>query len=128
MRLKDMVRKKPITIDGDSTVHDVIKLMAVENIGFLVVMEGGKMVGVLSERDVIRALAVGKGLDAKVGTLCKRDIIALHEDATLEEAAKTMDQHKIRHVVVVNSDKELVGVISVRDILAELYSPEPSED
>ncbi|HID05439.1 MAG TPA: CBS domain-containing protein [Candidatus Caldiarchaeum subterraneum] len=128
MRLRELVRKKPITIESGGTVYDVIKVMAVEDIGFIVVTEAGRMVGVLSERDVIKAIADGKDLNIPVGRVCKRDIITLRADATLEEAAAAMGKHRIRHVVVVDDENNLVGVVSVRDILAELYSAGPAED
>ena len=128
MRLGQLVRKRPITIESSGTIYDVIKIMANEDIGFLVVTEGGRMIGVLSERDVIKALAEGRDLNMQVGGFCKRDIITLREDATLEEAGEAMGKHRIRHIVVVNSKNELVGVVSVRDLLEELYSAGPAED
>jgi CBS domain-containing protein len=122
LRLKELVRRKPITISGEATIHDVVKIMAEQNIGFLVVVENGRMVGVLSERDVVRSLAERGNLSVKVSDICKRDIITLQEDATLEEAAEKMGKHGIRHVVVVNKSGELIGVVSVRDLIQELYA------
>jgi CBS domain-containing protein len=122
LRLKELVRRKPITISGEATIHDVVKIMAEQNIGFLVVVENGRMVGVLSERDVVRSLAERGNLSVKVSDICKRDIITLQEDATLEEAAEKMGKHGIRHVVDVNKSGELIGVVSVRDLIQELYA------
>jgi CBS domain-containing protein len=122
LRLKELVRRKPITISGEATIHDVVKIMAEQNIGFLVVVENGRMVGVLSEKDVVRSLAERGNLSVKVSDICKRDIITLQEDATLEEAAEKMGKHGIRHIVVVNKSGELVGVVSVRDLIQELYA------
>jgi CBS domain-containing protein len=122
LRLNELVRRKPITISGEATIHDVVKIMAEQNIGFLVVVENGRMVGVLSERDVVRSLAERGNLSVKVSDICKRDIITLQEDATLEEAAEKMGKHGIRHVVVVNKSGELIGVVSVRDLIQELYA------
>jgi MHS family proline/betaine transporter-like MFS transporter len=122
LRLNELVRRKPITISGEATIHDVVKIMAEQNIGFLVVVENGRMVGVLSERDVVRSLAERGNLSVKVSDICKRDIIMLQADATLEEAAEKMGKHGIRHIVVVNKSGELVGVVSVRDLIQELYA------
>jgi MHS family proline/betaine transporter-like MFS transporter len=122
LRLNELVRRKPITISGEATIHDVVKIMAEQNIGFLVVVENGRMVGVLSERDVVRSLAERGNLSVKVSDICKRDIITLQEDATLEEAAEKMGKHGIRHIVVVNKSGELIGVVSVRDLIQELYA------
>jgi CBS domain-containing protein len=122
LRLNELVRRKPITISGEATIHDVVKIMAEQNIGFLVVVENGRMVGVLSERDVVRSLAERGNLSVKVSDICKRDIITLQADATLEEAAEKMGKHGIRHIVVVNKSGEFVGVVSVRDLIQELYA------
>jgi MFS transporter, MHS family, proline/betaine transporter len=122
LRLNELVRRKPITISGEATIHDVVKIMAEQNIGFLVVVENGRMVGVLSERDVVRSLAERGNLSVKVSDICKRDIIMLQADATLEEAAEKMGKHGIRHIVVVNKSGELIGVVSVRDLIQELYA------
>jgi CBS domain-containing protein len=122
LRLNELVRRKPITISGEATIHDVVKIMAEQNIGSLVVVENGRMVGVLSERDVVRSLAERGNLSVKVSDICKRDIITLQADATLEEAAEKMGKHGIRHIVVVNKSGELIGVVSVRDLIQELYA------
>jgi MHS family proline/betaine transporter-like MFS transporter len=122
LRLNELVRRKPITISGEATIYDVVKIMAEQNIGFLVVVENGRMIGVLSERDVVRSLAERGNLSVKVSDICKRDIIMLQEDATLEEAAEKMGKHGIRHIVVVNKSGELIGVVSVRDLIQELYA------
>ncbi|GBC70071.1 Hypoxic response protein 1 [archaeon HR01] len=126
--LRQLVKRSVISIDTDLTVHDVIKRMAEEDIGFLVVAEKGQVVGVLSERDVIKSLAEERNLDKKVGDLCRRDIIKLRDSNTVEEAGQVMGKHRIRHVVVVDEMDNLVGVVSARDILEELYSAEPSTD
>ncbi|MEM2095051.1 MAG: CBS domain-containing protein [Candidatus Caldarchaeum sp.] len=128
MKIKELIRKRPITVNGDATLHDVIKLMAEQNIGFLVVVEGNDIVGVFSERDVIRSLAEEKNLDKKVKEITRTDIIKLRSDKTIEDAAQVMGKHRIRHIVVVDERDKLVGVVSVRDILQELYSAGPATD
>ncbi|MEM1943206.1 MAG: CBS domain-containing protein [Candidatus Caldarchaeum sp.] len=128
MKIKELIRRRPITVSGDATLHDVIKLMAEQNIGFLVVVEGNDIVGVFSERDVIRSLAEEKNLDKKVKEITRTDIIKLRSDKTIEDAAQVMGKHRIRHIVVVDENDKLEGVVSVRDILQELYSAGPATD
>lgn len=128
LKLRDLIRRKPITVGSDATIHDIIKIMARENIGFLIVKEGEEVVGVLSERDVIRVLAEEGDLRKRVGDFCRRDIIKLREDSTLEEAAQVMGKHRIRHIVVEDGRGELVGVVSVRDLLEELFGPGTKTD
>lgn len=128
LKIKELIRRRPITVNSDATLHDVIKLMAEQNIGFLVVVEGSDIVGVFSERDVIRSLAEEKNLDKKVKDITRTDIIKLRSDRTIEEAAQVMGKHRIRHIVVVDEKDKLAGVVSVRDILQELYSAGPATD
>jgi CBS domain-containing protein len=128
LRLKDLIKRRPITVSSDATIHDVIKIMARENIGFLVVREGEQVVGVLSERDVIKALAEEGDVGKRVAEFCKRDVIKLRADSTLEEAAQTMGKHRIRHIVVEDERGELIGVVSVRDLLEELFGPGTKTD
>ena len=128
LRLRDLIKRRPITVTSDATVHDIIKIMAQENIGFLIVREEGQVVGVLSERDVIKALAEEEDLRKRVGEFCKRDVIKLRADSTLEEAAQTMGRHRIRHIVVEDERGELIGVVSVRDLLEELFGPGTKTD
>jgi len=97
LRLRDLIKRRPITVSDDATIHDIIKIMAREDIGFLIVMEGEHVVGVLSERDVIKALAEEGDLRKRVGEFCKRDIIKLRADSTLEEAAQTMKAQDKAH-------------------------------
>jgi len=82
----------------------------------------------LSERDVVRTLAERRDFDVKVGEICKRDIITLPAKASVEDAAEEMGRHRIRHIVVVDDAGKLVGVVSARDVLQELYAQDSSTD
>ena len=88
--------------------------------GLLVIVNNaGKPIGVISERDVIRALASGKDLNARVtevGTVGR--LITISPRDSIYKAALLMNDNKIRHLVVMDGDK-LRGVISIRDIISE---------
>lgn len=81
-------------------------------------LEPKKPVAVVSERDIIRAVAQGLDLDKPAIELGNRPITVLDSDPILA-ATETMRRHNIRHVVVVNKEGELVGVLSVRDLCYE---------
>nr|MCG2892782.1 CBS domain-containing protein [Vulcanisaeta sp.] len=104
----------------NATVRDAVNLMARENVGLLVIVNNaGKPIGVISERDVIRALASGKDLNARVtevGTVGR--LITISPRDSIYKAALLMNDNKIRHLVVMDGDK-LRGVISIRDIISE---------
>ncbi|MDK2383487.1 MAG: CBS domain-containing protein [Candidatus Korarchaeota archaeon] len=110
-----------ISVTPDKTVREAAKVMANKGIGFLVVVDSSdprKVVGVLSERDIIRALASNKE-DAKVEELMTKDVVTVKDTDTLYKAAKLMREHRIRHLVVVNGDGIPVGVLSIRDLTYE---------
>ncbi len=110
-----------ISVTPDKTVREAAKVMANKGIGFLVVVDSSdprRVVGVLSERDIIRALASNKE-DAKVEELMTKDVVTVKDTDTLYKAAKLMREHSIRHLVVVNEDGIPVGVLSIRDLTYE---------
>ncbi|GAB6947626.1 CBS domain-containing protein [Vulcanisaeta sp. JCM 16161] len=115
-----VIKREPLVINENATVKDAVDIMSRENVGLLVIVNSaGKPIGVISERDIIRALSRGKDLNAKVtevGTI--GNIITVSPKDSIYKAALLMNDHKIRHLVVMDGDK-LRGVISIRDIISE---------
>ncbi len=110
-----------ISITPDETVRDAAKVMVSKGIGFLVVVDSSdprKLLGVISERDVIRAVASNKE-NSKVEELMTREVVTVRDTDTLYKAAKLMKEHSIRHLVVVNEEGIPVGVLSIRDLTYE---------
>ncbi len=83
------------------------------------VLDGGKIAGVVSERDVMRAVASGADLNAPVISIASRQVITINEDDDIYKAAELMHGNNIRHLVVVGKDGSLKGVISIRDVVGE---------
>jgi CBS domain-containing protein len=111
-----------ITITADDTILAGAKLMVENNIGLLVVTQArpqGQLVGVISERDIIRVIALGRALTTPVRDVCTRDVVAVRANSDVAEAAKAMNKHGIRHVVVVDDSDKPVGVVSMRDLVGE---------
>lgn len=122
MLVKEILRRRPVTIRADATVEEAADLMAKENVGLLVIVRDNpkRPVGVISERDIIRAISRKIPLTTtvdRVGTMEK--FIWIREDETVYRAAYLMRKHHIRHLVVLNEGGDLVGVLSVRDLIAE---------
>lgn len=111
-----------ISIGFDDTVLMAAKLMVENNIGLLVVTEtrtAGKLVGVISERDIIRMIASGRTLETPVSEACTKNVVAVRGDSDVAEAAKAMNKHGIRHVIVLDESSKPVGVVSMRDLVGE---------
>jgi CBS domain-containing protein len=115
-----------VTIDEESTIGDAVELMHENGIGALLVTrkeEGSvKATGILTERDVIAALALGADPGrAKVKYFMTpwREVITVTPDTSLVEALRIMIDNGMRHLVVVNGER-VVGILSIRDICAAI--------
>jgi CBS domain-containing protein len=122
--VRDMIRKKGsevFSVTVDVSVLDALKLMAQHNTGALMVVNGKKIEGILSERDCVRKLEL-MGKTAKgttVGEIMTDKVIYVEASQPLEECMALMIDKNIRHLPVFDG-KELLGLISVRDVLREV--------
>lgn len=121
--VKEILRRPPVTIPITATLEQAAEAMAGSNVGLLVIVnpnEPKRPLGVISERDIIRALARKMPLATtvdKAGTM--GSFVWIREDESVYRAAYLMRKHHIRHLVVLNGNGELVGVLSIRDLIAE---------
>jgi len=108
------------TVGPADNVLTAVRLMAEKNIGFLVVIERGAIVGVLSERDCVRRLVLaGKSAEATpVADIMVRDVIKADLAHTFVDCLRLMHTHRIRHLPVVDNGTA-IDVVSVRDLLNE---------
>ncbi len=112
-------KKGPIwTTTPDSTVYEAIGLMGEKNIGAVVVVEDGEVIGVLSERDYSRKVVLqGRtSRDTKVGEILSRPAITVRRKDGIEKCMQRMTENRIRHLPVVD-EGELVGMISMGDLV-----------
>ncbi len=122
LKVSDIITRSMITISSDATVLEASKRMVQENVGLLVVCDTNdktKLVGVVSERDIIRSIVSPGGLPEKVSAITTREVVTVNATADVAEAAKAMNKHRIRHVVVVDDHNSLKGVVSLRDLVGE---------
>ena len=122
--LRDIIHKKGgdiYSVSPDATVLEALKLMADQNIGAVLVLEGGKVAGILSERDCIRRVELqGRTAgDTPVKDIMTSKVLYVQAGQTLEECVAVMIDKNIRHLPVFEGD-ELVGLISARDALKEM--------
>lgn len=107
-------------VDGDDTMARAAEALAADELGALAVLEHGALVGVLSERDVVRLVATGAALDrTRVGDVMSVDLVTVQADAPLSEAAELMREAAVRHLPVLDGEK-VAGFLSIRDLF-EVY-------
>jgi len=122
--VRDMIRRKGgevYTLTPDATVFDALALMAKVNSGAVLVMEGGRVEGILSERDCVRKVDLeGKSAKtAKVSEIMTSKVVYIEASQPLEECMALMIDKNIRHLPVYDEGK-LLGLVSVRDVLKEV--------
>jgi len=122
--VRDMIRKKGrevFTIAPEASVLTALEMMANHNIGALLVMIDGSMVGIVSERDCIRKVELmGKAAkDTKIDEIMTSQVITVQAGQPLEECMALMIDKNIRHLPVFEG-RELVGLLSMRDVLREV--------
>lgn len=112
--------KQVYSIGSDASVMDAARQMADRDIGALVVIDGGKIAGIVSERDYTRKTAV-KGRSPRefsVKDIMTPDVVSVHPSQTIEQCSTMMLARNIRHLPVVDGDR-VVGMVSIGDVMKE---------
>ena len=105
------------TVDHDASVEEVAEALSADELGAVLVLSDGALVGILSERDVVRHVAAGANLaHLKAGEAMTGDVITAQVDDTVLDAARVMSEAVVRHLPVLDGSS-IAGVVSVRDLL-----------
>lgn len=117
MKAKDLMSKNPEIISPEITLKQAAEKMRDQNIGFLPIGENDRLIGAITDRDmVIRGLAEGKGANSTVRDAMSDEIRYCMENDTLDKVADMMSNLQIRRLVVLNDNKRIVGIISLGDV------------
>jgi CBS domain-containing protein len=121
IRIRDVLEKKGAdiwSVAPGATGYEALEIMADKNVGALMVVGEGKLVGVFSERDYARKVILKGKLskDTLVGELMTRDVYSVTPDDTIEECMALMSATRCRHMPVLEND-QLIGVVSIGDIV-----------
>ena len=122
--VRDMIRKKGgelFHLTPNSSVFEALELMARENVGAVLVMDGDQVAGILSERDCVRKLELeGRSAQStKVSDIMTSKVIYIEASQPLEECMALMIDKNIRHLPVFDNGR-MLGLVSVRDVLKEV--------
>ena len=113
-----LVTSDPVDVLPNTTLRGAAGVLDEESVGALVVEDADGIRGILSERDIVRALAEGADPDqARVVDVMADDLLTVAAATTIADAAEAMAENEVRHLVVTRGET-LVGVVSMRDVLA----------
>jgi CBS domain-containing protein len=117
MKVSDIMTRDVRLLSPEQTIREAASLMAEIDAGALPVGEDDRLVGMITDRDiVIRAVAQGKSPAKKVGDVMSKELLYCFENDNLEDVARNMARAQVRRLPVLNSHKRLVGIISLGDL------------
>ncbi|MGH8775056.1 MAG: CBS domain-containing protein [Jiangellaceae bacterium] len=117
VRVAEIMTSATVTDSTTGSLTSAADLMWRQQTGSLVILDGSEIAGIVTERDVLRTVAVGKDVNSVVvGDVMTRDVVTTTPDTPVRDAARIMAQHWIRHLPVVDDAGTLVGIVSQRDV------------
>ena len=120
MAIGDVMRTRVVTVNTDEPVRLAVLRMLEEGVGSVAVCDGGRLVGIFTERDVLGLAGEGTDLDAvRIGDVMTREPLTVDAGVPVLDAARLMGERKIRHLPVVEGE-HLLGMVGIRDILGSL--------
>jgi CBS domain-containing protein len=119
MRISDVMTEAAVTDRPDDTLQQAAGKMREQQTGSLLVLDGQDLVGIVTERDVLNAVATATPLDTPVSEVMSKDLITVEPGTSLREAARIMTERWIRHLPVLEGGR-LVGIVSQRDLAGVL--------
>jgi CBS domain-containing protein len=131
--VRDTMTANPRSITPGDPIVEAARLMRDEDTGIIPVVEGGKIVGTVTDRDIaLRVVAEGKPPESvTVGEIASRELVTIDPQQDLDEALRLMARHQVRRLPVVEEDGKLVGIVSQKDVAmhaSEVQTGEVVED
>ncbi len=115
--IREAMTSSPATVEPATTAQEAARLMKSKDVGSLPVVEGDRLVGMITDRDLaIRLVGEGKTVDTPVGELASKDVVTIDPQQGVEEAARLMAEHQLRRLPVCEEDGKLVGILAQADV------------
>jgi len=118
--IKEYMKTDVVTVNKEAKLADVAKIMTDKNIGSVIVVENSKPIGIITERDIVKAIGTGKGLETRAEEIMTKSLITVREDSPITGALALMRQFNIRHLPVIDDKGNLKGILSIRDVARAL--------
>lgn len=116
MKISDVMTPNPKTVAPGDDIQKAARIMRDEDAGSVPVLEDGRVVGMVTDRDiVVRAVADGD-FDCTVEDICSDDVVCAKPGMTTAEGSELMSEHQVRRLPVVDDDDRLVGIVSIGDL------------
>jgi CBS domain-containing protein len=116
--IRDAMTSNPCSIDADKPVSYAAKMMRDEDVGLAPIVEGDKLIGTLTDRDIAtRVVAEGRDPNSTtVREVASQDLVTIEPNARLDDALQLMAKHQVRRLPVVEQGDRLVGVVAQADV------------
>jgi CBS domain-containing protein len=125
--LADVMRREVIEVAPEDTLGEVAERMSEVNVGAVVVKDYGRLIGILTERDMLKAMAARVHTsDARVRQWMTEDPLTASPQMAVEEAAQVMLEHNFRHLPIVDENGGVVGLVSLRRVVAATNPAAPN--
>jgi CBS domain-containing protein len=120
-KIRDVMSANPCAIDADKPVSYAAKMMRDENVGFAPIVEGDRLVGTITDRDItVKVVAEGgQPEQTRVREIASTNLVTADPDQDLGEALRLMASNQVRRLPVVEEDGRLVGVVAQKDVAEE---------
>jgi CBS domain-containing protein len=117
-QIRELMTVKPRTVKAGDSVVEAAKLMRGEDAGIAPIVDGDRLVGVVTDRDIaIRVVAEGRDPQStKVEEVASQNVVTIDPQQDLDEALRLMAQHQLRRLPVVEEDGKLVGIVAQADV------------
>jgi CBS domain-containing protein len=116
--IRDVMTSNPRSLESGSSAVEAARLMRDEDVGIVPIVEGKKLVGTVTDRDIVtRVVAEGKTPESvTVGDIASRELVTIDPQQDLEDALRLMARHQVRRLPVVEEDGKLVGIVAQKDV------------